>query len=91
VKKSVLSVLAMLFLSIGASGAYAGSKNQDKYDKYKEKDKKAQSRPNGGKDKPRAVPEIDAASGTLALAFVGGVLLLGAERLRRRSQVRSSQ
>jgi len=90
VKKSVLSVLAVLLLTIGASGAYAGSKDKNK-EKYKDKEIKEQSGPNGGKDKPRAVPEIDATSGTLALAFVGGVLLLGSERLRRRSQVRSSQ
>lgn len=31
-----------------------------------------------------AVPEIDAASGAQALALVVGVLLLGAERMRRR-------
>ena len=32
----------------------------------------------------RAVPEMDARSGGLGIAFVIGMLLLGAERLRRR-------
>ena len=34
----------------------------------------------------KAVPEIDATSGSPAIALVLGVGLLGAERLRRRSQ-----
>ena len=37
------------------------------------------------RDHPRAVPEINARSGTQALALLFGALLLGAEGYRRRS------
>jgi hypothetical protein len=38
-----------------------------------------------GSGTARGVPEIDATSGTQAIALAVGLLLLGAERLRRRS------
>lgn len=83
-KNGILPLVAILCLTLGASGAYAGDRvNNDSEPVKKIKVQKIKVQK---KAKKRAVPEIDAASGTQALALVCGVLLIGTERLRRRSQ-----
>jgi hypothetical protein len=94
VKNGILPLVAVLCLTLGAGGAYASDRiNSDsdpvkkvKVEKVKVEKVKVEKVKPQKKPKKRAVPEIDAASGTQALALVCGVLLIGAERLRRRPQ-----
>ena len=85
----MLSLALSVALLMGAGGAYAGSKNQGFKDQ-KSGDQTSSdqtSSDQGSSDgRPKAVPEIDATSGIPAIALVLGVSLLGAERLRRRSE-----
>ena len=72
-KRAMLAIAVSVTLLIGAGSAYAGN----------DKDK---TKPKSDETNVRAVPEIDATSGLPAIALVLGVALLGAERLRRRSE-----
>jgi hypothetical protein len=84
VKQGMLSVALSVALLIGAGSAYAGSKNRGSKDQASDDQTSGDQ---GSRDgRPKAVPEIDATSGIPAIAFVLGVSLLGAERLRRRSE-----
>jgi hypothetical protein len=88
VKKAILVVTASLTLLIGAGSAYAGRDVKSDSDVKGVKGAKGEKgvkgeKGNSGSTSPRAVPEIDATSGSLAIALVLGVGLLGAERLRR--------
>ena len=86
-KSLVLFVAAAMTLLISAGSAFA----KDRSDcKKKRRESVECTRPQGEPGtKPQAVPEIDAASGSPAIALVLGVALLGAERLRRRSKHRA--
>ena len=72
-KRAMLAIAVSVTLLIGGGSAYAGN----------DKDK---TKPKSDETNVRAVPEIDATSGLPAIALVLGVALLGAERLRRRSE-----
>jgi hypothetical protein len=89
-KKAIVCLAMSMGLLIGAGSASATGGNDS--DRGTDSDrvavtakfcKKHTARP-VCKRQPRAVPEIDATSGTQAIALVLGVSLLGAERLRRR-------
>ena len=76
-KNVVLSVAASMTLLFAAGSAFAT---------VAPKCKKVGQKLVCPAAKKKAVPEIDATSGSPAIALVLGVGLLGAERLRRRSQ-----
>lgn len=84
-KKLICAMVASLALSFSISTpAYAGSLTSflcsfPLFERFQFCAKKPSTPP-----PVAAVPEIDAASGAQAIALVAGVLLLGAERLRRR-------
>lgn len=94
-KSLVLFVAAAMTLLISAGSAFARDRSDCKKKRREsvectrpqaEPGTKPQAKPGTG---PQAVPEIDAASGSPAIALVLGVALLGAERLRRRSKHRA--
>jgi len=78
-KRKMLTVALSVALLIGAGSVYAGN------DKHKHRFKHKHKWKSDVTD-VRAVPEIDATSGVPAIALVLGVALLGAERLRRRTE-----
>jgi len=83
--KFLLAVLLPVIMLMVAGNSYAGT-TKDKVPKIVVTSDQESSDEDSTDGQPRAVPEIDATSGIPAAAFVLGVTLLGAERLRRRSQ-----
>ena len=86
-KKSVLCLAASLSLLIVSGSAQAGDQAAQ-YQIDQALAKFCSAHPSNPKCRSgaRAVPEIDATSGTQAIALVLGAGLLGAESLRRRRQ-----
>ena len=86
-KRFVFSLAASLSLLIGVGTAQAGDQAAQ-YQINQALAKFCSAQPSHPKCKReiRAVPEIDAASGTQAIALILGAVLLGAESLRRRRQ-----
>jgi hypothetical protein len=86
-KRSIISIAASLSLLISVGTTQAGDHaGQTQINQAVAKFCKAQPSHPKCKGHVRAVPEIDAASGTQAIALVLGAVLLGAESLRRRRQ-----
>lgn len=82
-KKNVALVLAASMTLLFGAGSVFAAVAKKCYDKSGKQVVCKVAKP-----KAKAVPEIDAASGSAALALILGVGLLGAERLRRSQRAR---
>ena len=81
-KKSILCLAAILaLLTVAGSASATPSERRDRACAQSQSPNHRQC----ADARVRAVPEIDSTSGTQAIALILGVMLLGAERLRRRA------